>query len=94
MYRNILTVPDRFEFVFTPKHASWLNLVEGFFSKMTKQMLRNIRVRTKEELVTRIYKYFDEINETPVVYHWTWNLDDIDASETVVTETFSKNVVN
>ena len=32
----ILTVPDRFEFVFTPKYASGLNLVEGFFSKMTK----------------------------------------------------------
>lgn len=88
------TVPGRFEFVFTPKHASWLNLVEGFFSKMTKQMLRNIRVKTKDELVTRIYKYFNEINETPVVYHWTWNLDDIDTSETVVTETFSKSVVN
>ena len=90
----IATVPGRFEFVFTPKHASWLNLVEGFFSKMTKQMLRNIRVETKDELVTRIYKYFDEINETPVVYHWAWNLDEIDASETVVTETFSKSVDN
>ncbi len=90
----VLTVPDRFEFVFTPKHASWLNLVEGFFSKMTKQMLRNIRVKTKDELVNRIYKYFDEVNETPMVYHWTWNLDDIDASETVATETFSKNAVN
>lgn len=73
----IATVPDRFEFVFTPKHASGLNLVEGFFSKMTKQMLRGIRVKTKDELVARIYKYFDEINETPVVYHWTWHLDDI-----------------
>lgn len=31
-------------------------------------------------------------NETPVVYHWTWNLTDVDASETVVTETFSKSV--
>ncbi len=80
--------------MFTPKHASWLNIVEGFFSKMTKQMLRNIRVETKDELVTRIYKYFDEINETPVAYHWAWNLNDIDASETVVTETFSKSVDN
>lgn len=77
----IATIPDRFEFVFTPKHASWLNLIEGFFSKMTKQMLRGIRVKTKDELVSRIYKYFDEINETPVVYHWTWNLNDIDSSE-------------
>ena len=86
------TIPGRFEFVFTPKHASWLNLVEGFFSKMTKQMLKGIRVKSKEELVERIYKYFDEINAEPVVYHWKWNLDDIDGSEAVSVETFSKNV--
>lgn len=90
----LATIPDRFEFVFTPKHASWLNLVEGFFSKMTKQMLRGIRVKSKDELIDRIYKYFDEINETPVVYHWTWHLDDIDASEPVMTETLSKSVAN
>lgn len=89
----ISQVPDRFEFVFTPKHASWLNLVEGFFSKMTKQMLRGIRVKSKEELVRRIYKYFEEVNEIPVVYHWTWNLDDIDANEKVSYETFSNCVV-
>ena len=88
----LASIPDRFEFVFTPKHASWLNLVEGFFSKMTKQMLRGIRVKSKEELITRIYKYFDEINETPVVYHWKWNLDDIDPSEEVAVETLSKSV--
>ena len=29
----IASVPDRFEFVFTPKHASWLNLVEGFLAR-------------------------------------------------------------
>jgi len=46
----LATVPGRFEFVFTPKHGSWLNMVEGFFSKMTKQMLRGIRVKTKQEL--------------------------------------------
>lgn len=65
--RNYLaTVPGRFEFVFTPKHGSWLNMVEGFFSKMTKQMLRGIRVKSKEELKERIYLYFTEINEEPV----------------------------
>ena len=80
------TVEGRFEFVFTPKHASWLNLVESFFSKMTKQMLKGIRVKSKEELVQRIYLYFDEINAVPVVFHWTWHLDDIDPSESVNTE--------
>lgn len=76
----------RFEFVFTPKHASWLNLIESFFSKMTKQMLRGIRVASKKELEERIYKYFDEINEEPVVYHWGWNLKDIDPNEAVETQ--------
>ena len=81
------TIPGRFEFVFTPKHASWLNLVEGFFSKMTKQMLRGIRVNSKSEFEERIYKYFDEINEDPVVYHWGWNLEDVDANENVKVQT-------
>lgn len=86
--RNYLaTVPGRFEFVFTPKHGSWLNMVEGFFSKMTKQMLRGIRVKSKEELKERIYLYFDEINEEPVVFHWKYNIDDIDVSEEVIVDT-------
>ena len=81
------SVPDRFEFVFTPKHASWLNLVEGFFSKMTKQMLRGIRVTSKQELEERIYKYFDEINVEPVVYHWGWNLKDVNPDEDAKVQT-------
>ena len=68
------TIPGRFEFVFTPKHGSWLNMIEGFFSKMTKQMLSGIRVETKKELEDRIYKYFDEINKEPVPYKWTYNM--------------------
>ncbi len=82
------TIPGRFEFVFTPKHASKLNLVEGFFSKMTKQMLKGIRVNSKQELCDRIYKYFEEVNEVPVVYHWTWNFDDIDPTDEVTVTTF------
>ena len=86
--RNYLaTVTGRFEFVFTPKHGSWLNMVEGFFSKMTKQMLRGIRVKSKEELKERIYLYFAEINEEPVVFHWKYNLDDIDVSEEIIVDT-------
>ena len=71
----LATVPNRFEFIFTPKHGSWLNLVEGFFSKMTRTMLRGIRVASKEELKQRIMKYLDEVNETPVVFRWKYGLD-------------------
>ena len=85
--KYLATVPRRFEFVFTPKHGSWLNMVEGFFSKMTRQMLRGIRVKSKEELTNRIYRYFAEINEEPIVFHWKYNLDDIDVSEEIIVDT-------
>jgi transposase len=44
----------RFEFTFTPKLGSWLNLVEGFFSKLARSVLRHIRVTSKQELKDRI----------------------------------------
>lgn len=81
--RNYLaTRPEgRFVFVFTPKHGSWLNMIESFFSKMTKQMLKGIRVKSKEELERRIYLYFEEVNREPVVYHWTYKMDEISVVE-------------
>ena len=85
--KYLATVPKRFEFVFTPKHGSWLNLVEGFFSKITRQMLKGIRVKTKEELIQRIYQYFTEVNTEPVVYHWKYKLEEIDTDEEVQVET-------
>lgn len=72
------TVSGRFEFVFTPTHGSWLNLIEGFFSKMTRQMLTGIRVKSKEELKERILQYFDEINAVPVPYRWKYRMETID----------------
>ena len=78
----LATLPeDRFVFVFTPTHASWLNMIESFFSKMTKQMLKGIRVSSTDELSERIYRYFDEINADQVVYHWTYKMDEIKPDE-------------
>ena len=71
------TMPGRFVFVFTPTHGSWLNMIEGFFSKLTRQMLRGIRVLSKQELSDRIYQYFDEINAEPVIFRWKYKLNDI-----------------
>lgn len=75
---------ERFVFVFTPTHGSWLNLIESFFSKMTNQMLKGIRVTSKEELANRIYLYFEEVNREPVVYRWTYKMEDISVEETTV----------
>ena len=69
--------------MFTPKHGSWLNMIDGFFRKMTKQMLKGIRVESKEELERRIYLYFDEINREPVVYHWSYKMDEISVTEAI-----------
>jgi transposase len=68
-------IPNRFEFVFTPKHGSWLNLIEMFFSKMARTVLRGIRVTSREELKDRILKYLNEVNESPVIFRWKYGLD-------------------
>src|SRR6201993_2154553 len=65
----------RFEFTFTPKHGSWLNLVEGFFSKLARSVLRRIRVASKQELKQRIIAAIDEFNRHPVVHTWSYKLD-------------------
>ena len=72
----LASVPNRFEFVFTPKHASWLNLIETFFSKVARTVLRGIRVASTDELKERIRSYIDELNTEPLVFKWTYGIDD------------------
>lgn len=69
--------PKRFEFVFTPRHGSWLNIVETMFSKMARSMLRGIRVSSKQELADRIHLYFEQINADPVVFRWKYKTDEV-----------------
>ena len=71
--------PGRFKFVFTPTHGSWLNLIESFFSKIARSFLRQIRVESKQELVERIYKGIEEINQEPVVFRWKYKLSEVAA---------------
>jgi len=66
----LATRPSRFEYVHTPKHGSWLNLIECAFSKMARTFLRHIRVDSIDELKVRILKGVDEFNDTPVVFRW------------------------
>jgi transposase len=64
----------RFQFTFTPKHGSWLNLIEGFFSKFARSVLRHIRVTSKHELKERIMAGIDDINRRPVIHTWSYKL--------------------
>ena len=68
--------PDgRFELTFTPKHGSWLNLIEGFFSKFARSVLRHIRVASKQELKDRVMAAMDFFNQNPVVHTWSYKLN-------------------
>ena len=62
------TRPNRFKYVLTPTHGSWLNIVETLFGKMARTFLRHIRVQSWEELRDRILKGIEEINADPVAH--------------------------
>jgi len=64
------TRPNRFQYVLTPTHGSWLNIVETLFGKMARTFLRHIRVQSWEELRDRILLGVAEINAAPVVHRW------------------------
>jgi transposase len=64
------TKPNRFKYVLTPTHGSWLNIVETLFGKMARTFLKRIRVKSWEELRDRILMGIEEINADPVVHRW------------------------
>lgn len=66
----LATRPNRFKYVLTPTHGSWLNIVETLFGKMARTFLKQIRVQTKQELKDRILLGIAEINAMPVVHRW------------------------
>jgi hypothetical protein len=71
----LATRPDgRFQFTFTLKHGSWLNLIEGFFSKFARSVLGHIRVTSKQELKERIMASIEDINRHPVIHTWSYKL--------------------
>jgi transposase len=74
----LATRPNRFVYVHTPKHGSWLNLVETLFGKMARTFLKHIRVTSRQELKDRILLGIGEINQEPVVHQWK-NFDALNA---------------
>ncbi len=66
----LATRPNRFIYVHTPKHGSWLNIVETLFGKMARTFLRHIRVQSIDDLIQRILLGIAEINAAPVVHRW------------------------
>lgn len=78
----LTTMAGPFDF-FTPEHGSWLHFVEGFFSKLTREMSEKSECLIKKERIERIYKYFAEINDSQIVCHWKYHMSEINPEEAV-----------
>ena len=61
----------RFFFHFTPTSCSWLNAVEGYFAKLSKQRLQRGVFRSVVELETAIDRFIEETNQAPKPFVWT-----------------------
>lgn len=60
---NFLSNPDHLiRFVYTPKHASWLNQIECWFSSISKHLLRRLSVTSKGKLRDLVLQYIDYYN--------------------------------
>ena len=68
---------QRFHLHFTPTSASWLNAVEGFFAKLTKQRLKRGVFKGIVDLQAAISRYLAETNENPKPFVWTADPDEI-----------------
>ena len=66
--------PGRFGMVSAPRHGSWPDVIEGFFGKMARQVLRHIRVRSPGEPGERIEPCLREADASPVPHRWRWGI--------------------
>ena len=67
----------RWTFPFTPTSSSWLNAVENFFSKITRQRIRRGVFHSVVELQSAIKRYLEEYNADPKPFVWTKSADAI-----------------
>ena len=80
----------RVHFHFTPTTASWLNLVERFFSELTERRIRRLAVTSVDQLIEAITQYINRRNEQPTPFVWTATVQQIlrkvnKANETLAT---------
>jgi transposase len=73
----------RWTFHFTPTSCSWLNAVEGFFSKLTRQSLKRGVFRSVDDLESAITRYIAATNRNPKPFVWTATAKTIQAKLTL-----------
>jgi len=71
--RRWLAARTRYAVTYTPKHASWLNMVELVFSILTRRLLRRGEFTSREHLANKIVKFFTHYNRTAKPFRWTYD---------------------
>ena len=79
----------RVHFHFTPTSASWLNMVERFFSELTARQLRRLAVTSVRELEHTIRQYITQRNANPTPFTWTASVRSILAKVKKANETLA-----
>ena len=67
----------RVHFHFTPTGASWLNMIEAWFSILTRKSIRRGSFDTVRQLIRHIQAYIDHWNQNPTPFVWTKSADDV-----------------
>lgn len=72
--KQFLTDPThRIRFIYTPKHASWLNQVEIWFSILVRRLLTRLSVKSTAELKEKVFDFIDYFNQTMAKpFKWTY----------------------
>ena len=70
----------RWEVHFTPKHASWVNQVELFFSILQRKVIRNGSFPSQADLITKMMKFITDYDQTARPFKWTYAADPLKAA--------------
>lgn len=68
-----LAAHPRFVVHYTPKHASWVNMVELFFSIITRRVLKRGNFRSRDDLVSKLMRFIISYNENAKPFAWTYS---------------------
>jgi transposase len=71
--RAWLAAHPRFQVTYTPKHASWLNMVEIFFSILTRRLLRRGEFTSRDHLARKILKFITAYDRTARPFRWSYD---------------------
>lgn len=68
-----LAARSRFKITYTPKHASWLNQIELFFSILTRRLLRRGEFSSRQDLADKIENFIEVYDRTAKPFRWTYD---------------------